>query len=86
MDCAVDDDGKEITKGTLHHSHVNEQPFTRYVRDVVIPSDVNKVTITAKCNKGHETKAYVLIDEEEELQWSLINVHFSVDFSKSTRL
>ena len=58
------DDGKEIAKRTLYHPHVNEQPFTRYVRDVVIPADVNKVTITAKCNKGHESQPYTLIDKK----------------------
>tara|TARA_R110002049_G_scaffold252263_1_gene426818 strand:- start:131314 stop:131643 length:330 start_codon:yes stop_codon:yes gene_type:complete len=55
-------DGKEIARRTLSHPHVNEQPFTRYVRDVVIPADVKKVTIRAKCNSGDESPAYVLID------------------------
>ncbi len=62
----VSGDGKEIAKRTLYHPHVNEQPFTRYVRDVVIPKDVTKVTITAKCNKGHESIPYVLIDKKDK--------------------
>jgi hypothetical protein len=59
-------DGKEIAKRTLYHPHVKEQPFTRYVRDVVIPKDVNKVTITAKCNQGHESILYALIDKKDK--------------------
>ena len=61
-------DGKEIAKRTLYHPHVNEQPFTRYVRDVVIAVDVTKVTITAKCNKGHESKPYILINRKDKQQ------------------
>ena len=59
----VADDGKEIAKRTLYHPHVDEQPFTRYARDVVITADANKITITAKCNKGHESKPFVLMDK-----------------------
>jgi hypothetical protein len=59
-------DGKEIAKRTLYHPHVNEQPFTRYVKDVVIPVDVSRVTISAKCNKGHESKPYILIDRKNK--------------------
>lgn len=62
----LDGDGKEIAKRTLYHPHVNEQPFTRYVRDIVIPADVSKVTITAKCNKGHDSKPYVLMGKENK--------------------
>jgi hypothetical protein len=63
---AVDGDGNEIAKRTLYHPHVNEQPFTRYARDVVIPVSLNKVIIMATCNHGHVSKPYVLIDKKQE--------------------
>jgi hypothetical protein len=59
-------DGKEIAKRTLYHPHVNEQPFTRYVKDVVIHVDVSRVTITAKCNKGHQSEPYILINRKNK--------------------
>jgi hypothetical protein len=62
----IDGEGNEIAKRTLYHPHVHEQPFTRYVRDVVIPADTNKVSVKAKCNNGHESKLYVLIDKEDK--------------------
>ena len=57
-------DEEEIAKRTLYHPHVNEQPFTRSLRDVLIPADVSKVVIKAKCNQGHDSKPYVLIDKK----------------------
>ena len=62
----VDGDGKEIAKRTLYHPHVNEQPFTRSIRDVLISTDENKIIIKAICNKGHESKPYILINKEEQ--------------------
>ncbi len=55
-------DGKnQLAKRTLYHPHVNEQPFTRFSRDVAIPADVKRVTVQAKCNQGHESSVYVLL-------------------------
>lgn len=65
-----DGEGKEIAKRTLYHPHVNEQPFTRSIRDVLIPADANKITIKAKCNKGHESQPYVLIDKKTQAEGS----------------
>ena len=62
----IGDDGKEIAKRTLYHPHVNEQPFTRYVRDVVIPADIKKVTVVAQCNKEHKSQPYILINKEKK--------------------
>ena len=62
----VDGDGKEIAKRTLYHPHVNEQPFTRNIRDVLIPADANNIIIKAICSKGHESKPYILINKEEQ--------------------
>ena len=56
------DGEKQIAKRTLYHPHVNEQPFTRYSRDVLIPIDAERVTIKATCNQGHESSEYVLLN------------------------
>lgn len=43
----VDAKGKEIAKRTLHHPHVNEQPFTRSLSGVKIPKNIEIVFIEA---------------------------------------
>ncbi len=58
------DDEHELAKRTLYHPHVNEQPFKRFVRDVLIPADAKSIKIYAQCNKGHKSVAYVLINKE----------------------
>ncbi len=40
-------DGKHLATRTLHHPHVNEQPFTRGLSSVKIPKGLNKVHIKA---------------------------------------
>ena len=57
------DNEKEVAKRTLYHPHVNEQPFTRYLRDVTIPQDATSIKVVAKCNKGHRSKPYILFGE-----------------------
>ena len=57
------DDKKEVAKRTLYHPHVNEQPFTRYLRDIKIPQDAKSIKVIAKCNKGHKSKPYILFGE-----------------------
>ena len=57
------DGDKEVGKRTLHHPHVNEQPFTRYLRDVQIPADVQSIKVYAKCNKGHKSQPHILFGE-----------------------
>ncbi len=64
----IADDETEIAKRTLYHPHVNEQPFTRSLTDVSLPVDASKITIKAKCNKGHESKPYILIDKKSQQQ------------------
>lgn len=46
-------DGQGHLLGTrvLHHPHVNEQPFTRSLDDVVIPAGIQKVTVRAHDNQ-----------------------------------
>lgn len=39
--------GKVLASRTLHHPHVNEQPFTRSLTGVFIPTDIQTVKIRA---------------------------------------
>ncbi len=39
--------GNVLATRVLHHPHVNEQPFTRSLSGVKIPSDITHVTIRA---------------------------------------
>jgi hypothetical protein len=41
----VDEQGNILATRTLHHPHVDEQPFTRALSGVVIPADIKTVTI-----------------------------------------
>jgi len=41
-------DGQVLATRTLHHPHVDEQPFTRSLDGVEIPPDINTVTIRAR--------------------------------------
>lgn len=41
-------DGKILGTRVLYHPHVNEQPFTRSLSRVKIPSQIKQVTIRAK--------------------------------------
>ena len=56
----VEVDGEIIAIRTLHHPHVDEQPFTRSLRDVNIPNDAKSVNIYAKCNQNDRSKGFVL--------------------------
>lgn len=40
-------DNKLIAKRTLHHPHVNEQPFTRSLSGIKIPKGLDRVIIKA---------------------------------------
>jgi hypothetical protein len=40
-------DGTVLATRTLHHPHVDEQPFTRSLGGVAIPADVEAVTLRA---------------------------------------
>jgi hypothetical protein len=43
-------DGTVLATRTLYHPHVDEQPFTRSLSDVVIPDNIQTVTIRAHCS------------------------------------
>jgi len=46
----LDMDGNELGLRTLYHPHVNEQPFTRSLSGVAIPSGTAQVQIEARDN------------------------------------
>ena len=43
-------EGKVLSKRTLHHPHVDEQPFTRSKSGIDIPANVKTVVIRAEDN------------------------------------
>lgn len=45
----LDMDGNELGLRVLAHPHVNEQPFTRSLSGVRIPSGTSRVRIQARC-------------------------------------
>ena len=54
-------DGKLIEERVLHHPHVKEQPFTRNLLGVRIPSELSEVIIVAACSDtGESKKSYTL--------------------------
>lgn len=48
----LDMDGRELGLRTLHHPHVNEQPFTRSLSGVQIPDGTTAVRIEARDSVG----------------------------------
>ena len=42
--------GEVLGTRELLHPHVNEQPFTRSLRGVVVPENVRHVVVRARCN------------------------------------
>ena len=49
----VDEKGNEISKRTLYHPHVNEQPFTRSLSSIQIPKESKIIFIEAHdLNRG----------------------------------
>ena len=43
--------GKQLAYRQLSHPHDNEQPFTRSLCNIKIPSGMSKVIVRARCNK-----------------------------------
>ncbi len=48
--------GKLLGERILHHPHVKEQPFTRTLRGVRIPVDIDEVIIKASCSVKNENE------------------------------
>jgi hypothetical protein len=47
----LDATGKRLGYRELFHPHVDEQPFTRSLRNVMIPDGTTEVFIRASCNR-----------------------------------
>lgn len=58
----VDGKGNVLGMRTLYHPHVNEQPFTRSLSGVKIPSGLTKVYIEARDLKHGWSKDKVMVD------------------------
>lgn len=43
-----DEDGRVLGRRVLRHPHVREQPFTRRLRGVAVPEDVERVRVRAR--------------------------------------
>jgi hypothetical protein len=59
--------GEVIGERPLAHPHTNEQPFTRSLSGVTIPSSVKAVVVRAKCTRhGFEgTQVRIALDEAD---------------------
>lgn len=44
------EDGTSLGLRTLHHPHVNEQPFTRSLGPITLPEDAKSIWVRARCN------------------------------------
>ncbi len=47
----LDSDGNVLGYRELMHPHVNEQPFTRALNNLVIPDGTREIFIRARCNE-----------------------------------
>ena len=46
----LDADGNRLGMRTLYHPHVEEQPFTRSLSDVVVPEGATVIYVRTRCN------------------------------------
>lgn len=67
-------DGKVLGHRTLYHPHVNEQPFTRNLADVMIPAEINTVFIEAH-DKVHSWNPARLEVNLQQAQGERYRVH-----------
>jgi hypothetical protein len=57
----IDLEGNRLGYRKLAHPHDNEQPFTRSKCNIIIPSQLSKVIVRAKCNKhGFGGKPFII--------------------------
>jgi hypothetical protein len=60
--------GEVLDERTLAHPHTSEQPFTRSLSGVTIPSSVETVRVRARCNRHgfHGQQVVVPLDENPD--------------------
>lgn len=58
----LDLNGRRLGYRKLHHPHVNEQPFTRSLRGVMIPDGTRSVMIRAHCSEHGWSEHMVRVD------------------------
>lgn len=58
----IDGEGRVLGDRILHHPHVNEQPFTRGLSRVVIPTNTHVVYIRAHDSRHGWAKQRLLVD------------------------
>ncbi|MFX0542139.1 hypothetical protein ACEWPM_010460 [Roseovarius sp. S4756] len=58
----LSEDGTVLATRTLHHPHVNEQPFTRSLRQVMLPDGTRRVYIRAHCSHGDMSERLTPVD------------------------
>lgn len=46
----LDGNGNVLGTRVLHHPHVHEQPFTRSLGGIQVPSDLSRIFVQARCN------------------------------------
>lgn len=51
----IGSDGAVIATRSLMHPHVDEQPFTRSLVDVMVPDGTRQVTLRARCSMGESS-------------------------------
>ena len=54
-------DGRVLGTRVLAHPHVNEQPFTRSLGGIAVPSDLREVVIRAHCSVDGDGGRSVLV-------------------------
>lgn len=69
----IDEEGTVLGERSLAHPHTNEQPFTRGVSGVEIPSSVEVIQVRAKCNQhGYEgRKVRIPLDVPEGEEYTI---------------
>ncbi len=51
----IDAAGNQIAYRELMHPHVEEQPFTRSLRNIMLPDGIKTVWVRARCSEGSWT-------------------------------
>ncbi|PVA09634.1 hypothetical protein DC366_13190 [Pelagivirga sediminicola] len=54
--------GTVLARRPLHHPHVDEQPFTRSLRQVMLPDGTRQVRVRAFCSAGDVSDTAAPID------------------------